>query len=90
MHGNVWEWCLDAAEVQGGSDQTDTYVDGVVDPLCQTGRNRVYRGGSWRATAGFAVRRTATRTARAVRYDYLGFRVCLARSPAEGQSSTGT
>jgi formylglycine-generating enzyme required for sulfatase activity len=38
MHGNVWEWCLDAAEWEElVGVRTDTYVDGVVDPLCQVG-----------------------------------------------------
>jgi eukaryotic-like serine/threonine-protein kinase len=83
MHGNVWEWCLDAAEWEANFGvRTDTYVDGVEDPLCQVGRIRVNRGGSW--DVGGRICRSAYRLARVPgdRYDALGFRVCLARSPA--------
>ena len=46
MHGNVWEWCADFAEWSSGV-RTDTYVDGVTDPLSRSGSRRVFRGGSW-------------------------------------------
>lgn len=46
LHGNVWEWCLDRAEWRDGV-VTDTYVDGVSDPLCAEGARRVIRGGSY-------------------------------------------
>jgi eukaryotic-like serine/threonine-protein kinase len=87
MHGNVWEWCLDAADWDDRV-KTDTYVDGVIDPLCQVGRYRVLRGGSWLVNGRDC--RSACRTANdpGARYGNLGFRVCLARSPAAGQGST--
>ena len=86
MHGNVREWCPDAAERdENGNVKTDTYVDGVVDPLCKVGRLRVNRGGSWNRDGRDC--RSAYRHAHVPgdRRDILGFRVCLARSPAGGE-----
>ena len=40
MHGNVWEWCEDSCEYSGGV-VTDTYRDGIEDPLCNGGSRRV-------------------------------------------------
>ncbi|MCO6456701.1 MAG: formylglycine-generating enzyme family protein [Pirellulaceae bacterium] len=81
MHGNVWEWCLDAAKWDSAV-KTDTYVDGIADPLCRVGRDRVVRGGSWFSDGRNC--RSACRRAYEPghRNDNLGFRVCLARSPA--------
>lgn len=47
MIGNVWEWCADFADYTDSKVVTDTYRDGVVDPLCTSGSQRVNRGGSW-------------------------------------------
>ena len=87
MHGNVWEWCLDAAEWRDNVI-TDTYVDGIRDPVCQVGPYRVGRGGGWRGLGRDC--RSAYRGAIGPggRGGDLGFRVCLARSPA-GASQAG-
>jgi formylglycine-generating enzyme required for sulfatase activity len=46
MHGNVWEWCLDAW------DRSANYPSSVVsDPYVISGPVRVVRGGSWSSTA---------------------------------------
>ncbi len=49
MHGNVWEWCLDHCDYDEKSDRivTDTYREGIKDPVCRKGSRRVVRGGSW-------------------------------------------
>jgi len=51
MSGNVWEWCLDSCEWKDSKVVTDTYKDGVVNPLCQIGSYRVLRGGGWSNSA---------------------------------------
>jgi len=39
MHGNVWEWCL---------DYYGSFSRGAVsDPVCESGSDRVLRGGCW-------------------------------------------
>ena len=81
MHGNICEWCLDACEWEGNV-KTDTCRDGVVDPVSDSGLHRVFRGGSWSGTGKGC--RSASRGAGvpAIRRGSLGFRVCLAPSPA--------
>lgn len=46
-HGNVWEWCADFCDYKDNSVVTNTYVDGIIDPICRKGWARVIRGGSW-------------------------------------------
>ena len=82
MSGNVWEWCRDSC---GSSDssawlvQTDTYRDGVRDPMNLSGSQRVLRGGGWRDYARCC--RTANRDSDLPTDSYiLGFRVALAPS----------
>ncbi|GAK60834.1 signal transduction protein [Candidatus Vecturithrix granuli] len=54
MSGNVWEWCLDQCEWDDKFNiVTDTYKDGIIDPVCVTGSDRVVRGGSWYYGAGY-------------------------------------
>ncbi|MCP4109408.1 MAG: formylglycine-generating enzyme family protein [Desulfobacteraceae bacterium] len=48
MHGNVWEWCQDSCDWKSDKGViTDTYKDGVTDPVNTKGPTRIYRGGSW-------------------------------------------
>ncbi len=77
MHGSVWEWCLDACEGKS-SVKTDTYRDGLTDPLCRAGHNRINRGGSWGMGARYC--RAAARTGGGVVDSgiSLGFRIALA------------
>ena len=69
MHGNVWEWCLDAPAAY--SDQP------VRDPFVGGGDRRVIRGGGWNSYSDYC--RSAQRQDAPVdlRYDDLGFRVVL-------------
>ena len=51
MHGNVWEWCKDAANIKHERRfkkiVTDTYINGASDPLSLIGKQNIIRGGSW-------------------------------------------
>jgi formylglycine-generating enzyme required for sulfatase activity len=73
MHGNVWEWCLDAYEKD--------YPTGlVVDPYIQNGESSVLRGGCWDFNPRFC--RSAYRNWYTPGYTYYshGFRVvCVVR-----------
>ena len=79
MHGNVWEWCLDKCDfsIVDFTVITDTYRDGVTDPCCTQGSDRVGRGGSWDGCARDC--RSAGRScfSPAFRISYLGFRLAL-------------
>jgi formylglycine-generating enzyme required for sulfatase activity len=74
MHGNVWEWCQDRCTWKG-KVVTDTYHDGITDPLSQKGSRRVGRGGSWNDYAGGC--RSANRfgSVPGYRCRFMGFRL---------------
>jgi len=78
MLGNVWEWTEDRCD-HHFVIITDTYVDGIVDPLCKKGFRRVRRGGAWNRYARQcrAAERYFDDADRG--YYFLGFRI--ARTP---------
>jgi formylglycine-generating enzyme required for sulfatase activity len=59
MHGNVQEWCLDSCRWREPFSTsrigpfTDTYVDGIKDPLSREGDHRIIRGGGWHHSAQY-------------------------------------
>ncbi len=81
MTGNVHEWCLDSCffdKTKGVT--TNTYRNGVVDPINRTGTHRVFRGGCWSKSDPFYCR-IANReagTPDGYKTDSLGFRLVLA------------
>ncbi|MBL8726040.1 MAG: formylglycine-generating enzyme family protein [Planctomycetes bacterium] len=74
MHGNVWEWCLDAwVSSHSSGAVTDPYV------LSTSGPNRVIRGGSWGSGQGLlrSAHRQDSQVPTATNFN-LGFRVVCA------------
>lgn len=73
MHGNVWEWCRDCCDCREEVG-TDTYMDGITNPLCEQGSSRIIRGGSWFRLACYC--RSAYRDASSPggHYHSVGFR----------------
>jgi len=71
MHGNVWEWCLDA--VGSGSQR----LGDTANPMSRRGSLRSERGGSFRVPARYC--RSANRSANdpTDAEDHLGFRPVL-------------
>lgn len=48
MHGNVREWCADNCDIDDSFTLlSDTYINGVQNPLCKTGSYRICRGGDY-------------------------------------------
>ncbi len=78
MSGNVWEWCLDTCNKSGvvAGLATDTYKNGMTDPLC-TNSYRTFRGGGWYRDARLC--RVTNRAGNSPdrKLYYLGFRIVL-------------
>ncbi len=58
MHGNVQEWVLDSCKWRNFwrakvGVTTDTYKNNIVDPLSQTGKHKIIRGGGWYQTSKY-------------------------------------
>jgi formylglycine-generating enzyme required for sulfatase activity len=77
MHGNVWEWCRDYCTHKGGV-VTDTYVDGVTDPLCKTGVRRACRGGGCFSGPGSCWSANRSNEPPTTKNNFIGFRLALA------------
>jgi len=80
MHGNVQEWCRDAAESRNPWTGkigviTKTYRDGMIDPVSDKGSRRVFRGGGWSSPAKYC--RCANRSCFKpnARRNNIGFRI---------------
>ncbi len=59
MQGNVHEWCLDRSDRLDIWSRrvlviTETYRDGIRNPLSRSGTCRVFRGGSWGQSSQYA------------------------------------
>jgi formylglycine-generating enzyme required for sulfatase activity len=91
MHGNVWEWCLDAY----AADAYKLRIDGISDlmvrasPVGKSEKDaiRVFRAGSWGSSAGDCRATYRGRCLRIYRDGNLGFRVCLFFGPVPSQQT---
>ncbi len=77
MHGNVWEWCRDYCTHKGGV-VTDTYVEGITDPLCKTGIGRVCRGGGCFSGPGSCWSANRSNEPPTSKNTFIGLRLALA------------
>jgi serine/threonine protein kinase/formylglycine-generating enzyme required for sulfatase activity len=77
MHGNVWEWCRDYCTHKGGV-VTDTYIEGIADPLCKTGISRVCRGGGCISGPGSCWSANRSNEPPTSKNNFIGFRLALA------------
>ena len=78
MIGNVWEWCLDSCDFDDHLGiVTDTYKNNIVNPYCDKGISRIFRGGAFLFDVDFC--RLASRFSGDIsrRYNFVGFRVAL-------------
>ena len=88
MHGNVWEWCLDAVKRNKTSFMSDRKT-GTIDPFSQEGEWRALRGGNFEVP--YSRCRSAYRGANAptVTNSDRGFRLALAPVLGVEGNSTG-
>lgn len=79
LHGNVWEWCLDAWDGKAYRKR----AGGVVDPWASGPEKspRVVRGGSWLDFARICHSAVRLWIGAGSRRRYIGFRVCLFPGP---------
>lgn len=80
MHGNVQEWVLDSCKWRNFwrtrvGVVTDTYKDGIVDPLSIIGKHKIVRGGGWYQTGKYQRSAYRTHYKPGVRRNSLGFRI---------------
>ena len=68
-HGNVWEWCLDAFDSNFYERSPEE------DPFCNSGSNRVLRGGSYSNDAGYLRSANRSNNSPGYRTDTIGFRL---------------
>ncbi len=73
----MWEWCEDSGKGWWDDFKTDTYKDGIADPIGRKGSARVLRGGSgdFDATNCRAAYRCGLDPSN--RYRFCGFRLVL-------------
>ena len=77
LHGNVWEWCRDYCTRKEGV-MTDTYGEGIADPLCKTGIGRVCRGGGCFSGPGSCWSANRSMEPPTSKNGFIGFRLALA------------
>ncbi len=87
MHGNVWEWCLDAVKRNKTSFMQDRKT-GLVDPFSKEGDWRALRGGNFEVP--YSRCRSAYRGANApsISQSDRGFRLALGPIPGEESNAT--
>ena len=87
MHGNVWEWCLDATAKEK-SELLNNRIPGSINPYSKKGDWRVLRGGCY--DLDFARCRSAYRGANSpfTVNDDRGFRIALAPDQYEEHNTT--
>lgn len=83
IHGNLWEWCLDAddAQLPGGTDPLVVSSDGVAF--------RVSRGGCWFFASVRCRSASRLRFLPSYRYSDLGFRLCLSSRTKSPEAVSG-
>jgi formylglycine-generating enzyme required for sulfatase activity len=81
MHGNVYEWCRDRVKlgIRDCMPYTDTYYDGIVNPVCDEGPHRIYRGGGWTSNANECKAFFRSCRSNDSGTNYIGFRMTIQR-----------